>query len=394
MAHFGCQRLSALWLPVVWAAGTGAVILPADLTSAVFEEAEPGRLETGSTLREVLDRRRSLNVQSASVREVLSDLEKQTGVCMVLDRRIDPSLRITMNTELSPTDVLLHRLAHQLPDCGVSVNRACVYIGPRQSAEHLRTLCEIRRQGVRNERRKFAPETWTRISWHRAMSWEDLSTPRDIVTQLTKSAGLVLSNPEAIPHDLWKARRLPPISFAEAVTLVLIQFDLTFSLDPTNAECEVVPLPAEILIKKRHKVPRYLRETAIRQFADQFPNLDPQWLRTAVHVRATLEQHEQIAALLSGSVPRDPGSGVAESLKTRLFTLSLPDGVSYGEVIRHLRESGISIRSEHLSDDALDQTVTVSLKRVPGPQFFPELFKDLSVVVEVTADEVILRSAD
>ncbi len=85
----------------------------------------------GSNLLESLARRRSIAVESISLRELLNDIQAEFGICLILDRRIDPSTRMVVTTPLVRTDQLLQSISDELPDCGVSVGRELVYFGPR-----------------------------------------------------------------------------------------------------------------------------------------------------------------------------------------------------------------------------------------------------------------------
>ena len=46
-----------------------------------------------------------------------------------------------------------------------------------------------------------------------------------------------------MPHDLWAAADLPPISLVDRLTLIAIQFDLTFKVAEHGKRLELVPVP-------------------------------------------------------------------------------------------------------------------------------------------------------
>lgn len=370
-----------------WLLAVTLLLLPSGLVAA----AQETDLRTGRALVEGLQSRRALTVQAIPLRQLLADLQVQTGICIVLDRRIDPSQRLTMNVELSSTLELLQAVAEQIPDAGFSVNRSFVYIAPSVAARRLRTLCEQNRTAVLEVRRQLDPEVYGRLSARMDVLWEELARPRDVIQRAAESQGLQVTNPEVVPADLWHAGRLAAMSFSEAATLLLNQFDLTFRLDAADAALQIVAVPESVVIEQRHSVPRRRRGQVELQLKEQFSDIVMRWERASVYVQATWEQHQQIAALVSGSGSSDDGTPT-ESLKTRLFTLTLPDGITWRNLIRQLQESGVSIRIEGSIEGELDNTVSVSLNRLPGREFFPRLFADLSVTVDVRDSEVVLRA--
>ena len=106
----------------------------------------------------------------------------------------------------------------------------------------------------------------------------------------------------------------------------------------------------------------------------------------------TVEQHEAIAELLSN--PDDIPPPSLESLKTRRLTLSLNNDVTYRQLIAHFEESDIPIRVPGGLDAELDAVCEVSLRDLPGSEFFPRLFEQLPVRVVVEDNGVILRQVD
>ena len=361
---------------------------------AVAGEADTTKLRTGRALQRALGSRRVLSVQAAPIREVLTDLQEQAGICIVVDRRIDPSQRLTINTGLVSTEEVLRQVAAELATAEISVNRSFVYIGPVNAARRLRTLCERRRSLILNGRREFEKEAYAKVSNAESQAWGDLASPRALVVEFSEDAGLAISNPDVIPHDLWHAGRFSAMPFAESATLVLSQFELDFEIDVAKAQCTIVPISEVVLVERRHSVPSRRRDAAQQQLMEKFPQLDAQWGRSAVLVYATYEQHEQVAVLLSGKDPANDSTVMNESLKTRLFSLSLPDGVTWRGLMSQLQKSGVVIRVEVDLAELLDQRVSGNFKRLSGIQFFTQLFDGLPVVVEVLDEEVVLRPAD
>ncbi len=361
------------------------------LTSQVSGADRSGgeELRTGRQLQQALESRRALTVQAIPLRDLLADLQTQSGICIVLDRRIDPSQRLTLNADLMPTLHLLHLAAAEIPQAAVSVNQSFVYIGPVDAAHRLRTLCELNRKMILDARSQLDAEVYVAVTSRLPVAWEELSRPAEVLTRLCAETGLDVSNVETVPPDLWHAGQWSKMSLAESATLLLNQFDLTFRVDPAGAQVEVIRLPETVVLDQRHSVPRRQRETVRQLLPTKFPELTFDWKPSSVQVAATYEQHQQIAALLTGKGTSE--SAPADSLKTRLFSLTLPDNITWNSLIEQLQNSGIAVRIEGDLQGQLDDTVSVALSRLPGKEFFPRLFAGLPVDVEVRDAEVVLR---
>ena len=355
----------------------------------VFAGESSTDLHTGRALTQALEQRRALTVQAMPLRQLLTDLQQQTEICIVLDRRIDPSQRLTLTTELMPTLRVLQQVAAAVPDADVSVNRSFVLIGPESAAQRLRTLCERNRAMILEARREFDQDVYEQLSLRKRFSWDELSHPRDLLRQLAEGRRLTIRGADLVPHDLWHAGQWPAMTFAEAATLLLSQFDLTYRIDVATAALEIALIPDVVAIAQSHRVPRRWQESDRRRLAAQFPDLNFEWNRSSVSVAATYEQQQHIASMLSGDAMR--GAAVTDSLKTRLFTLTLPDGISWRLLIEQLRQSGVPLRVEGNLESQLDESVAVSLTRMAGAEFFPRLFADLPVHVDVLDSEVVLH---
>ena len=68
--------------------------------------------------------------------------------------------------------------------------------------------------------------------------------PRDLLAQLAEQNSVEIAGLDRVPHDLWAAADLPPVSLIDRLTLIAIQFDLTFTVASGDARIELVPLPA------------------------------------------------------------------------------------------------------------------------------------------------------
>ena len=107
------------------------------------------------------------------LRDGLASLSRNTGVCIFLDRRIDPD----QNVELTVRDESVQRLLEQLADkthAGVGMVGPVVYLGPPTIAGKLLTLAALRHKDAA----ALPNATKARLLKSQAWKWDELAEPR------------------------------------------------------------------------------------------------------------------------------------------------------------------------------------------------------------------------
>ncbi len=237
-----CQRLRHFALLMLAAS---VAWLPFSLQGPPsVQGAEPPRIHwlSGRDLDRVLDNSR-LTVQwsGQTLRRALDKLATQTfrpkRMAIILDRRVDPGQRVALDVrDVSLRDVL-DQLAkkHQL---AVKELGAVIYLGPTDRVDRLSVVAADRRRDLQSlTKRKQRPFVRSQ-----PLGWDDLAEPRDLVGQLALASGLKVANLQQVPHDLWPANRLPPLSLSNRLTLLLFGFDLTYRVTADGKTITVVPL--------------------------------------------------------------------------------------------------------------------------------------------------------
>ena len=109
---------------------------------------------------------------------------------------------------------------------GVSRLGNVVYLGPPQAAKRLGSRGG---HGCRQVRRLPRPCNGSILLPSR---WPGTTLPRraNCWLNLASENGLQDCRLEAMPHDLWAAADLPPLTLVERLTLIAIQFDLVFKI--------------------------------------------------------------------------------------------------------------------------------------------------------------------
>ena len=351
--------------------------------------AEPARLLTGRALRDALNERRSETSTGIPLRQALRRLSMDTGIAIVLDRRVNPSGLVDASTDYVTTRNSISAYAKSAA-ASASFGDNVVAIGPADATARLRTLTAINRKSILSMRRKLNTELYRSLSKSHHWSWPDLTEPRQLIVQAAIDLGTTVDNPEIIPHDLWAAVNLPPLTFADFATLVLNQFDLNFEVT-ADSTIRIVPGVESVVIQQTHRVPAREKEAVVQRWQKEFPQLTVNWKGSSAVATGTVEMHERLRELIRNE---DTGPIAAADVQDRLFTMKATAGTPIGRVIGTLRDSGIKIRIEGRTDKELAplllQTVEFDLARSPGSEFFPQIFRSWKVNVTVDAEGVVL----
>lgn len=212
---------------------------------AVWLCAIPAIAQRGSTERELqqkLRKRLSVTWQGQQLRKTLDGLANTQKLSIWLDRRVDPQQIVSLQLRSLTLHQILEKLGKQ-QKLGVIQLSSVVYIGPQQSAQELPALARQARSALAK-----TPAAMKR-RWLKTESTEfpDLCEPRSLLSELLSSAEVELNGEEKIPHDLWRARELPPLALVDRVVLVLVGFDLTCQISRDGKSCSVVPIKHSVI---------------------------------------------------------------------------------------------------------------------------------------------------
>lgn len=156
------------------------------------------------------------------------------GVPVIVDRRIDPTLPVTLDADGDPLGTVLDAVA-TAARADVEVLAASIRLVPPEAAGRA-VAAESARSA---ELRRLPAADRTRLAAKAACEWHEAAEPRSLVEQLAADAGLRLTGLERIPHDHVAAGRLLPLSVAERIDAMLAHFDLRASWTPDGGA--VVP---------------------------------------------------------------------------------------------------------------------------------------------------------
>jgi len=288
----------------------------------IAAEASTGAAEPSTTWRTGTDFQRQLHQplsliwEQVELGKAFQQLATTQRVAIVVDRRLDPQRSLDLQIHGEP---LLAVIEQALPTGFAVAQLDCVlYVGPESTARWLRTLAHRLDQQVRQ-----LPTSQQRI-WQsrKALAWPVETEPRALVERLLRDARVALAQAERIPHDLWPAGDLPPLSLVDRLTLLLAQFDLTWKWTDPADQIELVPIEPPVTVTREYPSTPTLQRR-LQELGAIDPSLKSTLSQDRLSVTGRLEQHEQlITPQKSTQAKRPPAESNGET--SGRFQLKVP----------------------------------------------------------------------
>lgn len=360
--------------------------------------ADPGDWKTGPELTRELTS--PLNAQYASVPllEAAETLALAKRVAVWIAPSVDPSQLVEASFVDTPLLEALRTLARQANADVISLH-SLVVIAPEESARRLRTLIALVDESLASDK-----DSARRLLARKALSWDDLATPAEIMASIGDGThwNLAIEGIDEIPHDHWRPGEFLDVTAAEALTLILMSSERTARMNPETGHLRVVHLPDDISLTRDHRLPPRDADRRLSDWQQTWPearivsNND----RT-VTVSGLLEAHEALDTLLAGrpspraTVPASPSD--KSPLAMRRFTLKIA-GAPLSAILAELGKSGIEFQYDMQEFEKagidLNRRVTVMAERLTAEEFFRELFKDSGIEFAVEGNMVRLLPAE
>jgi len=292
------------------------------ITIALLVPMDAPQLLTKSAFEKGLDHPVTATRTGISIRECLSDFSHEYQMAIHLDRRIDPGSLINVQWNRTWTDDAIRQLAHQV-NADISVVADTVVIAPVESAAKLRTRILLVQEQL-NDVAKSDAQRRLELNRRRLISWDELSTPREILTGIASRSKVSIENLDAVPHDLWATGSIAYANTSEALVLILHQFDLEPKWLSGNS-IRIVPATAEPMISESHLLKGTTRAAVEEAVQERFPDLKATWSGKKMTFRGLVEEHEAVA-VLTGERRERKRSTTSETpvpLSRRRFTLKM-----------------------------------------------------------------------
>ncbi len=344
----------------LWKRALIAGLVACGLTASGLRVAESEEWLTGPALRQQLAQPVKLAWTDVPFRKGLADLSRSQSVAILLDRRIDPGTLLSESLQDVPLEIALERLARS-QQLGVSWYGPLVYLGPPTAAHRLRTLAALRTSDAKSLPTKRRLPFTRQQPWR----WEDFVTPRELIQSLAAEAKIELSGTEQIPHDLWAAADLPPLSWVERLTLIANEFDLTFEFDSDGERVTLIETPSQVVLERSYAAGKD-PERLLKKWAQVVPNARMEAAGEKIIVRGTVEDHEMLSGKSQAAKPAAGGSEV--------YTLAVRDQ-PLGPVLKELGQRlalqlHIDEPALKAADISLDRRVSFSVDKVSLDELF------------------------
>lgn len=361
---------------------------------------EPAAFKTGKEFETSMATEIRWSSIGSELADQLRDLQSQSGVCILRDRRIDPHRLITVQTEFVSRAQVLRQISRTIPDGAVCFTEHLAFVGPAEAIHRYPIVLSQKTKEINRLRDKLNAVSFRRLTGKMNVSWENLSEPRQFLLDRAAVAGMTLTNPEAIPYDLWAEGTLPEMAFVELATLILNQFDLTFELQGPAPNLTIVPIDPSERVEYRYSVGSQLKSAMTSLWQKEAPDIDIHWSGSNATITATLSQHAVMyrqwqEVKYSDANQRSTTSTPKASIRTTNYRLSA-QRATVRQLIDFFRSQNVEIEVLNEDSPELKETLsaTVNLDTLgesqPGLKLFPVIFGKHFNRVDVLDERVVL----
>ncbi|QDT42280.1 hypothetical protein Pan241w_23630 [Gimesia alba] len=360
-------------------------------------DRDPPKYLTDRNFRRVLVQPFSASWSNVGIRAILQRIQSTQNISIILDRRIDPSLKLTIDTQNLSLEAGLEKIASEA-HAQIGIVGSNIYIGPAQAVANLMTLLELKQEELQNlsASRASLKSRVLFLSRKKTFHYQDLETPAEILKQITDAYQLTLTDPKQIPHDLWANGSLTAVNANQALSLVLIQLGFTFQWEQQGRQIQLEPVPEIVTIKKTYQPRKGSVSALITQLKQAFPDLTVVPSGKSITIQASIEVHEKIEQLLNPTKtlrsPK-PVNADAVPIQRRKFTLRVKQ-VPLLAIMNKLEQSGIEFdyNASQLKSAGIDlnKLIDVTVKDAKPPEFFDALFSPLNLDYQIQGTKVIL----
>ena len=313
-------------------------------------------------------------------------------LAVMLDRRVDPGQKLDLELNDVPLREAIMQIAGHC-DLGVSMFGPVVYIGPRHVTERMRTLVALRNEDVRQLPRR-QQRTFMQL---RPWRWNELTTPRALLGSLEKEMGISIGGLARVPHDLWPAMDLPPLSLVDRLTLLGGAFDLTFRIAPNGRSVELVSIVPPVFLERSYSY-RQRGGRLPKGLVALVPQATLEIANDRLIVRGLLEDHEIVADVLQGKLVSSAGRAQNHAHPgEKVFTLVVePQPV--GPLVRQIaRQLGLELIFHQAALEAagvsLETVVSFDVQSVPLDQLLQAALKPAGMTFSRQGKTIEIRPA-
>lgn len=372
----------------------GQALAPGEIDFEISVDRPAGEFKSGRDFEAALAGVFSASWSNVSLRRMLERISETQRVAVLLDRRLDPTREVAVRIDSASLRDGLETIAEEVGG-GMSVVGNTLYVGPADAAGKLRTLMQTRADGLYDSSLNVVVGRRIELLGGRTFHWNDLDRPRELVERLAERYRLELRGAEQIPHDLWAGATLPDADAVEALSLMLIQFDLTFEWTDRATGIRIVEAPETISIERAYSPRGSNAAEAADAWRRRIPGLEARVEGRRVIVRGTAEMHESVRDLLrpDRQRKRPTQSDTVAPLANRRFTLRYRGRAD--ALLRTLANSGVTLQYDALrlreANVDFGQIIEMDVEDAPAGEFFRALCRQLELEFSIDESTVTLQ---
>lgn len=179
----------------------------------------------------------SVSWRHAALREHLARFARGQQLSIVLDRRIDPNLRLDLTVKNASIEQFMLRVSQA---AGANFCRFgdCYYIGPAENAQRLLAINAMLTSGRQNKQ--------SLLSRSEPVAWAALTTPQDVMNRWSQENDFEIAEIQLLQHDLMAEMNTPAMRLDMRMALLLSQFDLWFRQSKSKSMVTIVQPPENL----------------------------------------------------------------------------------------------------------------------------------------------------
>lgn len=346
---------------------------------------------TESQFTRELNRPISVLRPQAELRPYLEYLSDLRSIAILLDRRIDPGQVLDIDVRANYFDEGISQIVSAV-EGHVVVIADTLFVTQSETAKTLRTRVQRRLE----ELDQMTSTLTRRVQLQRRfpVSWDMLTSPREILEQVAQRSQLKIENPDAIPYDQWWSGSLAHANVAEALMLILNQFDLEFEWISLT-EIRIVPTDPNPLLQREYRPRGLTLEQGLKRIESRFPERNPEKVENQIRLAALLEEHEEVAVLVGERPTRQRPAPMPASnaLDQQRFTLRVVEQ-PFGGLVGLLRQRGIAVDYDEMTIAEaridLNQRITLELEKATLHELLTAACGEVGLDFRITDEGVVL----
>jgi len=364
--------------------------------SAVLNRDIPKYL-TDRNFRRRLSQPFSASWSNVGIRSIIQRVSSTQNISIILDRRIDPSFKLKLDIQNLTLEEGLQKLA-SLAHAKSAIIGSTIYIGPKKIVSKLETLLELKKEEL-FELANSHTDLKSRaifLNQRKSFHYQDLDQPADILNKIADVFQITIKSRKLISHDLWASGTLSSVNANEALSLILIQFNLTYHWEKQGTQIQLVPIPDSVTIEKTYSPGGKSVVSVINRLKKTFPELTMITSGKSITISASKEHHEKIEQLLN---PRTnsritmPQKVDSVPIQRRKFTLRVKK-TPLNAIMKKLEQSGIEfdyVESQLVNAGIdLSKQINISVKEAKAREFFDSLFGTFNLNYKIKGTKVTL----